>query len=820
MPDLSVLIPSRSEPWLKNTVEDILKNARADTEVIVILDGAWPVEPLAQHEKVTLVYHPKSVGQRAATNEAARLSNAKYVAKCDAHVSFAEGFDVELIKGAQELGPDVTQIALQRNLHVFNLVCEDQKCDWSSYQCPTPKECPKCKGGKFRKELVWQPRRGVKTYAWRFDETLHFQYANDMGQRPHLKHGDFIDTMSCLGAFFFMERERFWKLDGMDEGHGSWGGYGTELGCKSWLSGGRMVTNTRTHFAHLFRTSGGDLSFPYEIHGSDQEKARVYSRKLWLNNAWPGQVRPLSWMLNYFWPVSGWSDAARAKVAEAGVAFTRTHASGGEERVAIGDVVGPLPSLVAYHAASVPIDGRRQDVAPDAMSLPGLGVPDLGLGTARAVSAFPGDAVVAGGSEVTIAVGLDPSITADEARPHQSSSGTDDPRGRKNVTTLAQGASSVQCPDGTSDVVGVRGEREVGDVDARRVVAEMVENGDASTSTVGQRVNQPSEQEPGDTGRATEPVEGGVAVPVSTPGPLPAASAGADAELAEDSSEMLAVQVSDGQNAISHSGPPSQATSRSGAGGVIAPPVPTPHILPPNPRPGIVQYTENRLDPVIASACRKQLVRAANGIPIVSVSINGPCDLGQNIELPYERSYLSMFRQILVGLEAIDADIVFLAEHDVAYHPSHFEFVPPRGDVYYYDLAVWKVDAATGRALHYITRQTSGLCASRSLLLEHYRKRVERVERDGFSRKIGFEPVSHGRAERIDDYGAADWRSAAPNVDIRHSQNLTSSRWAQSEFRSQRNCQGWTDGDAVPGWPGKTLGRFPEWLSDVVNGGK
>jgi hypothetical protein len=152
----------------------------------------------------------------------------------------------------------------------------------------------------------------------------------------------------------------------------------------------------------------------------------------------------------------------------------------------------------------------------------------------------------------------------------------------------------------------------------------------------------------------------------------------------------------------------------------------------------------------------------------------------------------------------------------VLYAKEHFDFVPPRDDVFYYNLNVWKVDSATGRALHYVTRQTSGLCAARPLLLEHYRKRVERVKREGFSRKIGFEPGSHHRAERIDDSTAEDWMSAVPNVDIRHSFNLTASRWKKEEFRSQRSCRGWVEGDAVPGWPGKTAGRFNAWLADAV----
>jgi hypothetical protein len=159
-----------------------------------------------------------------------------------------------------------------------------------------------------------------------------------------------------------------------------------------------------------------------------------------------------------------------------------------------------------------------------------------------------------------------------------------------------------------------------------------------------------------------------------------------------------------------------------------------------------------------------------------------------------------MFRQILAGLEALDTDYVFFAEHDVLYHPSHFDFVPDECDRYYYNTNVWKLRVEDGHCLHYDCRQTSGLCADRELLIKHYRERVRRVEAEGFSRKMGFEPGTHKRAERVDDYGSDSWQSAYPNVDIRHGGNLTPSRWSKEQFRDQRYTAGWIESDEIPGW--------------------
>jgi len=537
MPALSVLIPSRNEEWLQRTIDDVLAHRRADTEVIVVLDGAWPAEPLHDHPDLHIIHRSVSTGQRASVNEAARLSMARYVMKLDAHCAVSEGFDVELIRAAGELGEDVTQIPRQYNLHIYDWEC--LACGHLKDHGPMPDSCERCNQNKgFRQQIVWTKRR--QTDYWRFDGEPRFQYWGAYGERPEAQ-GEITDVMTSLGACFFMSRARFWALGGLDEACGSWGSFGIEVALKSWLSGGRHVVNKRAWFAHFFRVGG--LSFPYPISGEQQEAARSYTRRVWFSNTWPGQVRPLSWLIDKFWPVPGWS----------------------EEQYA---------------------EARRK-----------------------------GDELVA--------------------------------RSRKKPTT------------------------------------------------------------------------------------------------------------------------------------------------------GILVYTDSCLSDDIWEPVRRRL--KAVGLPIVSVSLK-PLDFGRNIVLDKERGILTMFEQILAGLEAIDTDIVFFCEHDVLYHPSHFEFTPPRPDMYYYNVNTWKVNSETGHAVTYLTKQTSGLCAYRDVLLAHYRARVERVKATGYSTRIGFEPGSHGRAERIDDVPSETWRSEWPNIDIRHGKNLTRSRWKREEFRDRRNCQEWQESDVIPGW--------------------
>jgi hypothetical protein len=97
-------------------------------------------------------------------------------------------------------------------------------------------------------------------------------------------------------------RDKFFELELCDERHGGWGQQGVEVALKTWLSGGKVMCTKKTWFAHLFRTQGGDFSFPYPHTSAQTEKARKYSRELWLNDKWDKAILPLSWLVERFNP--------------------------------------------------------------------------------------------------------------------------------------------------------------------------------------------------------------------------------------------------------------------------------------------------------------------------------------------------------------------------------------------------------------------------------------------------------------------------------------------------------------------------------------
>lgn len=561
--DLSVLIPARNEMFLAKTVECLLENIRGNTEIIVVLDGNWADPGVPDDPRVTVIFNSQSIGQRAATNQAARLSRAKYVMKLDAHCTVDEGFDVKLMANMKD---DWTVVPAMFNLHGFDWKCN--KCGRQWYQSPTPNFCklnehdrnPECDNtSAFSRVMVWKPRLHKKSLYFRFDKTLHFQYWGDFGRRAD-SQGDIVEIMSIQGSCFFLTRQKYWELDICDERHGSWGQQGVEVACKTWLSGGRLVVNKKTWYSHLFRTQGGDFGFPYPLSGADIDKARAYSRSLWLQNTWPLAKHDLNWLLEKFRPVPDWHD----------------------------------------------------------------------------------------------------------------------------------GQSSV-----------------------------------------------------------------------------------ADAK-----------------------------------------------------KKGVIYYTDNKLNMKIASAVRRT-IKSIN-LPITSASLK-PMDFGKNIHIEEKPGHITMAKQILAALKKAKEDIIFFCEHDVLYHPSHFEFTPQREDVYYYNTNVWRVRASDGHSLYCSElQQLSGLVAYRKTLIKHFEERIKKInqayvnlkmsgreeEFNKYIREVGFEPGTHNRPERIDDLKAESYFSQFPNIDIRHDGNLTPSRWNKDQFRNERFTRGWKEADTVAPW-NWDKGKFLDFIKSV-----
>ncbi len=306
--DLSIILPARNEMFLSKTIESILENIEANTEIIAVLDGHWAEPEIPQHPKVNVIYIPESIGQRAATNIGVRLAKGKYVMKVDAHCSFDKGFDRKMLEAFKEVGDNVTMVPIMRNLWAFDWKCFH--CGWKKYQGPTPLKCDGCgKTDKIRRKMLWIGKERPQSTSYCFDSEPHFQYFTDYTRRPEYKntldHTKLTESMSIQGSCFMCTKDKYLELNLCDESFGSWGNQGIEVACKSWLSGGRVIINHRTWYAHMFRTQGGDFGFPYSQSENHVSKAK---KKVWdfFFNGWDKQIKPMSWLIEKFSPVPGW----------------------------------------------------------------------------------------------------------------------------------------------------------------------------------------------------------------------------------------------------------------------------------------------------------------------------------------------------------------------------------------------------------------------------------------------------------------------------------------------------------------------------------
>jgi len=366
--DLSIIIPSRQEMFLKRTVEDILKNMRGNSEVIVGLDGDWADPPLDDHPKVHIIHHSKSIGQRAICNEMARLSRAKYLMKCDAHCSFDEGFDIKLI---QDMQPDWCLVPVMRNLWVFSWICPDGH---TRYQGPSG-VCKEC-GKPTTMEIKWVAKTNPQSTFYVFDPEPHFQYGNAIKSRPEYKKAivetGLTETMSLQGSCFMIERDRYLELNLNDEAFGSWGSQGLETAIKVWTSGGRVLCSHKTWYGHCFRTQGGDFGFPYEISGRQVERAKKRARRIFFEEKWgPRQVHPVSWLVERFWPTPFWKEEDLRVLKEKEAKFFSTPFIIDSSFNKVSMIVVPLANYASPHEAAGGVDTLmcRQEMPSDTVGL-------------------------------------------------------------------------------------------------------------------------------------------------------------------------------------------------------------------------------------------------------------------------------------------------------------------------------------------------------------------------------------------------------------------------------------------------------------------
>lgn len=279
MAKTSVIIPSRNEQFTQKTIDDILKKAGGDIEILCVLDGWWPDPPLRDDKRVVIIHKGAPQGMRPAINAGVALAMGDFFLKCDAHCMFAEGFDVTLQENYYE--DNWVVVPRRYSLDAENWVIKRDKppIDYHYLSYPLADE-----GGGF----------GLHGRYWR--------------QRCEERKDILLDSeMTSQGSAWFMSRKHWDWLGGLSvEGYGDFIQEFQEIGCKTWLGGGEVKICKKTYYGHLHK--GRIYGRGYPVSKSSWHRGLWYSTDFWLNNRWADRKRDFSWLIEKFAPVPTWPD--------------------------------------------------------------------------------------------------------------------------------------------------------------------------------------------------------------------------------------------------------------------------------------------------------------------------------------------------------------------------------------------------------------------------------------------------------------------------------------------------------------------------------
>ncbi|PYV17419.1 MAG: glycosyl transferase [Acidobacteria bacterium] len=207
-PDVSVIIPSLNESWLRRTVENVGPTLPTNSEIIVVDDGSTDGSTdflIGATGRVRMI-HADRVGVARARNLGARASRGKTIVFADAHLRVEPGW-CELLLGLLE----------RASVGAVSAAVTD---------------------------MFQTDRLGVGLHLTGPDLAVEWLQAGSAGpcQVPLLS-----------GCFWAMRRDVFEATGGFDDGMIRWGCEDTELSIRLWLQGYEVLVSPQTEVRHLFR---------------------------------------------------------------------------------------------------------------------------------------------------------------------------------------------------------------------------------------------------------------------------------------------------------------------------------------------------------------------------------------------------------------------------------------------------------------------------------------------------------------------------------------------------------------------------------------
>ena len=289
---ISVIIPARNELHLRRTVEDVIRKAAGEIEIIVVLDQwdfnkAVKPEPLLEQldwirgpgqeiSNVRLIEYPNLTGQRVMINRAIREATGSHILKIDAHCKLSDGYDVALLEVCE---PDTFYTTAMRGIT----------------------------------EETWTSNDRVFAAALL---TPEYRWAWWPGYDNHVGHLPTHEIMAFSGTVYFCSKELWEGIGGHDATFAPWGECGAELSLKVWLTGRRLMIHRGVCCAHLYRKK-----FPYRVTGGTRNATIRAITKMVQEKAFADQVHDIPWLVgkfSRFGQIPGWPKGSMQCTNQAG----------------------------------------------------------------------------------------------------------------------------------------------------------------------------------------------------------------------------------------------------------------------------------------------------------------------------------------------------------------------------------------------------------------------------------------------------------------------------------------------------------------------
>jgi len=251
---LSCIIPSYKDPYLVRTIDSLLLNSELGDglEIVVCLDGYWPSFELRGDPRVRYIHLGKNRGMRGAINAGVSISRGEFIMRTDEHCIFAKGYDRILTETCKD-----NWIVTPRRYFLDPI-------RWELMDIP-PVDCERL--------VIQDCGNGVRKFAGQRWDSRAKKLIDD----------PIIENQAMQGSMWIVSHKWWNDVIGelKTEGYGPTYQDSVEICMKTWQSGGKLMTNKNTWYAHKHRDFPRTHNEGSPENPSKREESWAYALKVW-----------------------------------------------------------------------------------------------------------------------------------------------------------------------------------------------------------------------------------------------------------------------------------------------------------------------------------------------------------------------------------------------------------------------------------------------------------------------------------------------------------------------------------------------------------